>query len=92
MLTSFIAAYSPNLNPLDFYLWCHLKQLVYTADIPDEGMQHIPVLSGPRDNNPKYEYRENMHAMKLAHVSKCVYGLFLFFSLFWSKESAPKIC
>ena len=29
-------ARSPELNPLDFYLWRHLKLLVYGADIPDE--------------------------------------------------------
>ena len=28
---------SPDLNPLDFYLWGHLTQQVYSADIPDEG-------------------------------------------------------
>ncbi|KAJ4439683.1 hypothetical protein ANN_07811 [Periplaneta americana] len=26
---------SPNLNPLDFYLWGHLKSLVYSSPVPD---------------------------------------------------------
>ncbi|KAJ4442736.1 hypothetical protein ANN_04327 [Periplaneta americana] len=26
---------SPDLNPLDFYLWCHLKSLVYSSPVPD---------------------------------------------------------
>ncbi|KAJ4450783.1 hypothetical protein ANN_02213 [Periplaneta americana] len=26
---------SPDLNPLDFYLWGHLKSLVYSSPVPD---------------------------------------------------------
>lgn len=29
-------ARSPDLNPLDYYLWGHLKQYVYSVPIPDE--------------------------------------------------------
>lgn len=28
-------ARSPDCNPLDFYLWGHVKSLVYTDSIPD---------------------------------------------------------
>ena len=34
----------PDLNSLDFYLWGHLKQLVYGADIPDEETLHRSVM------------------------------------------------
>ncbi|KAJ4431746.1 hypothetical protein ANN_20350 [Periplaneta americana] len=37
-------ARSPDLNPLDFYLWGHLKQLVYGADIPDQETLHRRVM------------------------------------------------
>jgi hypothetical protein len=31
---------SPDLNPLDFYLWEHLKLLVYAAPVDSEGALH----------------------------------------------------
>ena len=37
-------ARSSYLNPLDFYLWGHLKQLVYAADNPDAETLHRRVM------------------------------------------------
>jgi hypothetical protein len=31
---------SPDLNPLDLYLWRHLKTLVYVAPVDNEGAPH----------------------------------------------------
>jgi hypothetical protein len=36
--TANCSAWSPDLNPLDFWLWEHLKALVYSAPINDLGM------------------------------------------------------
>ena len=33
-------------NPLDSYLWGHLKQLVYLADSPDEATLHRSAMKG----------------------------------------------
>lgn len=37
-------ARSPDLNPLDYYLWGHLKQLVYAADVPNAATLHQRIL------------------------------------------------
>jgi hypothetical protein len=35
-----MAPLSPHLNPLDFYLWEHLKTLVYAAPVDNEEALH----------------------------------------------------
>jgi hypothetical protein len=34
----------PALNPLDFYLWVHLKTLVYAAPVDSEKALHHPIV------------------------------------------------
>jgi hypothetical protein len=35
---------SPDLNPLDFYLWEHLKPLVYAAPVDNEEALHHSIV------------------------------------------------
>ena len=37
---------SPDLNPLDFYLWGHLKALVYATPVPDEEIHRARIVEG----------------------------------------------
>jgi hypothetical protein len=37
---------SPDLKPLDFYLWDHLKTLVYSGAIKNEGTFHKRIFDG----------------------------------------------
>ena len=37
---------SPDLNPLDFYLWGHLKALVYATPVPDEEFLRARIVEG----------------------------------------------
>ena len=37
---------SPDLNPLDFFLWGHLKSLVYSTDVEDEATLHARIMQG----------------------------------------------
>lgn len=39
-------ARSPDLNPLDFYFWGHLKQLVYTTPIETEEELRLRIING----------------------------------------------
>lgn len=64
-------ARSPDLNPLDFYLWGHIKQLVYSRPIPnidvlrqriEEGFQTIK-------NNPRILPR--VHRNLIKRLSAC---------------------
>jgi hypothetical protein len=38
-----MASTLPDLNPLDFYLWEHLKSLVYATPVDSEEALWIPV-------------------------------------------------
>ena len=58
-------ARSPDLYHLQFYLWSHLRRLVYTAEISDEEILHLFVLGDPTDKHQKDCGRVNVQAMEL---------------------------
>ena len=63
---------SPDLNPLDFYLWGHLKQLVYAADIPNVETLHQRVIAACESIRHRLEVFERVRQSMIRRVHACV--------------------
>ncbi|KAJ4449827.1 hypothetical protein ANN_01233 [Periplaneta americana] len=83
---------SPDLNPLDFYLWGHLKSLVYSSPVPDlESLRNrIVACSGDIRNTPGVWDRVHRDTgFKLTNAEKrglgcfCVFGVGLLYVEAW---------
>ena len=61
-----------------FFLRGHLKRLVYTVGLTDEGTWFKSiVLAGPADKTPTDWCPENLQDLELVHFSEYVWTLFL---------------
>jgi hypothetical protein len=54
-------ARSPDLNPLDFWPWGHLKALVYSMPISDLEMLEQRVENASGNSNETREFRQSEH-------------------------------
>ncbi|KAJ4445979.1 hypothetical protein ANN_12665 [Periplaneta americana] len=94
---------SPDLNPLDFYLWGHLKSLVYSSPVPDlESLRNrIVACSEDIRNTPgvwdrvRRSMRHRCERRNITPVIKTAYNLYFgeFCKLGEQNKSwAPHIC
>ena len=55
-------AWSPDLNPLDLYLWGHLKSIVYSEPVPDvQTQQHVHVACDYLDTAQNIQTSQAIH-------------------------------
>ena len=60
------------VSPSDFYLWGHLKQLVYAADIPNVETLHQRVIAACESIRHRLEVFERVRQSMIRRVHACV--------------------
>jgi hypothetical protein len=63
---------SPYLNPLDFYLWGHLKTLVYAAPVDNEEALHHRIVDACHTLQTYPSIFEQMWWSMMRHVQACI--------------------
>jgi hypothetical protein len=63
---------SPDLNPLDFYLWRHLKPLVYAAPVDNEEALHHRVVDACQTIRNYPSNFERMRRPMMRRVEACI--------------------
>jgi hypothetical protein len=63
---------SPDLNPLDFYLWGHLKTIVYATLVDCEETLHYLILDAPQTIRNYLGIFERMRRSIMRRVEACI--------------------
>jgi hypothetical protein len=64
--------HSPDLNPLDFYLWVHLEALLYAALIDNEEALHHRIVAACQALRNYPGVFERMRLSKMRRVDACI--------------------
>jgi hypothetical protein len=63
---------SPDLNPLDFYLWGHLKTIVYTAPVDNERALHRRIVNACQTTRKYLGSFGCIGRYMIGHVEACI--------------------
>jgi hypothetical protein len=63
---------SPDLNPLDFYLWGHLQSLVYAAPVDNEDTLHHHIVDACQTISNYSGIFERMQQHMMRHFEVCI--------------------